>query len=169
MLSAAARDADLPKLFAKENANKVPAAALWLSNIVVQLFVISTYWSRDAFTLMLSMTSVMTLIPFFLVALYGFLLVKRGETYQLRPEERQGDYIIATLAVIYTAFLLYAAGWKFTVLSGLLYAPGTLLYVWTRREQGKSLFKPFEWVIFGVAVALALIALHGLMTGYITI
>lgn len=169
VLSAAARDADLPKLFAKENANKVPAAALWLSNIVVQLFVISTYWSRDAFTLMLSMTSVMTLIPFFLVALYGFLLVKRGETYQLRPEERQGDYIIATLAVIYTAFLLYAAGWKFTVLSGLLYAPGTLLYVWTRREQGKSLFKPFEWVIFGVAVALALIALHGLMTGYITI
>lgn len=169
VLSAAARDADLPKLFAKENANKVPAAALWLSNIVVQLFVISTYWSRDAFTLMLSMTSVMTLIPFFLVALYGFLLVKRGETYELRPEERQNDYIIATLAVIYTAFLLYAAGWKFTVLSGLLYAPGTLLYVWTRREQGKALFKPFEWVIFGVAVALALIALHGLMTGYITI
>ena len=169
VLSAAARDADLPKLFAKENANKVPAAALWLSNIVVQLFVISTYWSRDAFTLMLSMTSVMTLIPFFLVALYGFLLVKRGETYELRPEERQSDYIIATLAVIYTAFLLYAAGWKFTVLSGLLYAPGTLLYVWTRREQGKALFKPFEWVIFGVAVALALIALHGLMTGYITI
>lgn len=169
VLSAAARDADLPKLFAKENANKVPAAALWLSNIVVQLFVISTYWSRDAFTLMLSMTSVMTLIPFFLVALYGFLLVKRGETYELRPEERQSDYIIATLAVVYTAFLLYAAGWKFTVLSGLLYAPGTLLYVWTRREQGKALFKPFEWVIFGVAVALALIALHGLMTGYITI
>jgi len=169
VLSAAARDADLPKLFAKENANKVPAAALWLSNIVVQLFVISTYWSRDAFTLMLSMTSVMTLIPFFLVALYGFLLVKRGETYELRPQERQSDYIIATLAVVYTAFLLYAAGWKFTVLSGLLYAPGTLLYVWTRREQGKALFKPFEWVIFGVAVALALIALHGLMTGYITI
>lgn len=95
VLSAAARDADLPKLFAKENANKVPAAALWLSNIVVQLFVISTYWSRDAFTLMLSMTSVMTLIPFFLVALYGFLLVKRGETYELRPEERQNDYAVA--------------------------------------------------------------------------
>ena len=40
-----------------------------MTNIVVQFFVISTYWSQDAFTLMLSMTSVMTLIPFLLVAL----------------------------------------------------------------------------------------------------
>ena len=37
---------DMPKLFATENQNKVPAAALWLTNIVVQLFVISTYWSQ---------------------------------------------------------------------------------------------------------------------------
>ena len=46
----------------------MPAAALWLTNIVVQLFVISTYWSHDAFTLMLNLTSVMALIPFLLVA-----------------------------------------------------------------------------------------------------
>lgn len=169
VLSAAARNNDLPKLFATENENKVPAAALWLSNIVVQLFVISTYWSTDAFTLMLSMTSVMTLIPFLLVALYGYLLVKRGETYDVRPEERNADYILAALAVFYTAFLVYAAGWKFTVLSGLLYGPGTILYIWTRREQGKQLFKPFEWVIFLIAVALAIVAIHGLATGYITI
>jgi arginine:ornithine antiporter/lysine permease len=118
---------------------------------------------------MLSMTSVMTLIPFLLVALYGYLLVKRGETYDVRPEERNADYILAALAVFYTAFLVYAAGWKFTVLSGLLYGPGTILYVWTRREQGKQLFKPFEWVIFLIAVALATVAIHGLATGYITI
>jgi arginine:ornithine antiporter/lysine permease len=169
VLSAAARNDDLPAIFARENENKVPAAALWLSNIVVQLFVISTYWSTDAFTLMLSMTSVMTLIPFLLVALFGYLLVKRGETYQDRPEDRRADYILATLAVVYTAFLVYAAGWKFTVLSGLLYAPGTILYLWTRYEKGRPFFKPFEWLIFIVAVVLALIAVHGLATGYITI
>ena len=169
VLSAAARNGDLPALFATENQNKVPAAALWLTNIVVQLFVISTYWSTDAFTLMLSMTSVMTLIPFLLVALFGYFLVKRGETYEVRPEDRRADYILATIAVVYTAFLVYAAGWKFTVLSGLLYAPGTILYLWTRHEKGKQFFKPFEWVIFLVAVVLALVAIHGLATGYITI
>ena len=63
----------MPKVFATENQNKVPAAALWMTNIVVQLFVITTYWSSDAFTLMLNMTSVMALIPFLLVAAYGIL------------------------------------------------------------------------------------------------
>lgn len=169
VLSVAARNNDLPKIFATENENKVPAAAVWLSNIVVQIFVISTYWSTDAFTLMLSMTSVMTLIPFLLVALYGYRLVSTGETYDKRPEEKSRDYILASLAVFYTAFLIYAAGWKFTVLSGLLYAPGTILYVWTRREQGKELFTPFERAIFIVAIVLALVAIHGLATGYITI
>ena len=63
------------KVFATENENKVPAAALWLTNIVVQLFVISTYWSNDAFSLMLNLTSVMSLIPFLLVAAYGLMLI----------------------------------------------------------------------------------------------
>lgn len=169
VLFAAAKSQDLPKVFATENKNKVPAAALWMSNIVVQLFVISTYWSQDAFTLMLSMTSVMTLIPFFLVALFGFRLVKSRQTYDQRPEERTVDLVFAGLAVIYTAFLLYAAGFKFLVLSGILYGPGTILYIWTRREQGKQLFTPIEWVIFLVAVALCIAGIYGLATGLITI
>jgi arginine:ornithine antiporter/lysine permease len=169
VLSVAAKNADMPKLFATENQNKVPAAALWLTNIVVQLFVISTYWTRDAFTLMLNLTSVMNLIPFFLVALYGFLLAKRGETYNIRPAERTRDLIIAGIAVIYTAFLIYAAGFKFLVLAAILYGPGTVLYFWTRSEQGKKVFTPVEWIIFIVAVVLCVVGIHGLATGYITI
>jgi arginine:ornithine antiporter/lysine permease len=169
VLFAAGKSGDMPKVFGTENRNKVPAAALWLTNIVIQLFVVSTYWSQDAFTLMLSMTSVMTLIPFFLVALFGFLLVKRRQTYETRPEERTTDLVFAGLAVIYTGFLLYAAGLKFFVLSGLLYGPGTILYFWTRREQGKQVFTPIEWIIFLVAVVLCVVGIHGLATGSITI
>ncbi|MGB7947509.1 MAG: amino acid permease, partial [Candidatus Binatia bacterium] len=169
VLFAAGKSGDMPKRFATENQNKVPAAALWLTNIVVQLFVISTYWSQDAFTLMLSMTSVMTLIPFLLVALFGFLLAKRRQTYETRPDERTTDFVFAGLAVIYTAFLLYAAGLKFFVLSGLLYGPGTILYFWTRREQNKKVFTPIEWIIFLITAVLCIIGIHGLVTGYITI
>jgi arginine:ornithine antiporter / lysine permease len=169
VLFAAAKARDMPKVFSTENQNKVPAAALWLTNIVVQFFVITTYWSQDAFSLMLNLTSVMALIPFFLVALYGFLVAKRGETYQTRPEERTRDLIIAGIAVIYTAFLIYAAGMKFLMLSAILYGPGTVLYFWTRREQNKKMFSPIEWAIFIVAVIGAVIGIHGLVTGYITI
>jgi arginine:ornithine antiporter/lysine permease len=169
VLSAAGRTKDMPKVFASENANKVPAAALWLTNIVVQLFVISTYWSNDAFSLMLNLTSVMALIPFFLVAAYALLLVRRGETYEVRPQERTRDMIFASVAVIYTLFLIYAAGMKFLVLSAILYGPGTILYVWARREQGKATFTPVEWGVFAVAMIGCAIGIHGLATGYITV
>ncbi|MDF0492767.1 basic amino acid/polyamine antiporter [Bradyrhizobium yuanmingense] len=169
VLSAAGRTRDMPRVFGTENANKVPAAALWLTNIVVQLFVISTYWSRDAFSLMLNLTSVMNLIPFFLVAAYGLLLVKRGETYEKSPAERRRDLIFTGIAVIYTLFLIYAAGTKYLLLSALLYVPGTALYVWARVQQKARIFAPVEWGIFIVAAIGAAVGIHGLATGYITI
>ena len=169
VLFTAAKTRDMPAIFAKENANKVPANALWLTNIVVQLFVISTFFSRDAFALMLNLTSAMSLIPYLFVAAYGFMISKRGESYQLRSEERRRDLIMAGIAVIYTIFMIYAGGLKFILLSAVLYAPGTALYIWARREQGKTVFTTSDWIIFIIAVIGAVIGIYGLVTGMITI
>lgn len=170
VLFTAAKTKDMPAVFAHENANKVPSTALWATNIVIQLIVITTYWSRDAFALMLNLTSAMALIPFLFVAAYGLMLTRRGETYEVRPEERRRDLIIAALATVYTIFLLYAGGLKFIVLSAVLYAPGTALYFWARREQGKPVFTSIsEWGIFIVATIGAVVGIWWLATGYITI
>ena len=169
VLSAAGRTRDMPSLFGTENENKVPAAALWLTNIVVQLFVISTYWSRDAFALMLNLTSVMNLIPFFLVAAFGLRLATRGETYEKDPAARRRDLIFTGIAVAYTLFLIFAAGMKYLLLAAILYAPGTALYLWARLEQKAKVFSPVEWGIFAVVAIGAVIGIHGLATGYITI
>jgi arginine:ornithine antiporter/lysine permease len=169
VLFAAAKTEDMPGIFAKENANKVPANALWLTNIVVQLFVISTYFSRDAFALMLNLTSAMSLIPYLFVAAYGFMLSKRGESYEVRPSERGRDLIMACIAVIYTVFMIYAGGLKFILLSAVLYAPGTALYIWARRERSKTVFTTSDWIIFIVAVIGAVIGIYGLATGMIAL
>lgn len=169
VLFAAAKTNDMPRVFSRENRNAVPAAALWLTNIVVQLFVISTYWSVDAFSLMLKMTSAMTLIPYLLVAGYGLLIAIRGETYEAAPRERTRDMIVTAVAAIYTAFMIYAGGMKFVLLACVLYAPGTLLYVWARREQGQRVFGPVEWAIFLVTAVGFALGIHGLATGYIVI
>src|SRR5262249_20427315 len=108
-------------------------------------------------------------IRYFWCALYGSRRVGRGQTYDTRPEERTRDLVIAGIAVIYTAFLIFAAGMKFLVLSGVLYGPGTVLYFWTRREQSKTMFTPAEWAIFLVAAVLCIVGIHGLATGYITV
>jgi len=169
VLFTAAKTRDMPKLFATENKNKAPVAALWLTNVIIQLFVISTYWSRDAFSLMLNLTSAVSLIPYLFVAGYGFLIAKRGETYEARPGERRRDLIFAGIAALYTVFMIYAGGMKFLVLSAILYVPGTALYVWAKREQNNQVFTVVEWVIFIVAVIGAAVGVHGLATGYITI
>jgi len=169
VLFAAAKNKDMPKLFATENANRVPAAALLLTNIVVQLIVMSTYFSRDAFALMLSLTSAMSLIPYLFVAAYGFQVSKRGETYDVQPKGRQRDLIIAFVAVVYTAFMIYAGGLKFILLSAILYAPGTLLYIWARREQNLKVFKPVDIIIFVIAIVGALAGVYGLASGRIAI
>jgi arginine:ornithine antiporter/lysine permease len=165
----AAKTDDMPRIFATENQNRVPAAALWLSNVIVQLFVISTLFSEDAFTLALKLCSSMSLIPYLLVAGYGLLITRRGETYDTRPEERNRDLKIAVIATVYTAFLIFAGGMKFLLLSAIIYVPGTALYFWARREQNRQIFTAVEWVIFAVAVIGAVIGIHGLATGYITI
>jgi arginine:ornithine antiporter/lysine permease len=164
---AAARSKDMPAVFARENQNKVPVAALWATNIVVQLLVISTYFSNDAFALMLNLTSSVNLIPYALVAAYGFMVARRGETYELRPEERRRDVVIGLVALIYTLFMMYAGGLRYILLSAVLYAPGTLLYRWARRERGEPVFKPTDWFILAVLVAGALAGVHGLATGWI--
>ncbi|MEN4918202.1 basic amino acid/polyamine antiporter [Achromobacter spanius] len=168
VMHAAAKNEDMPRAFARENKNGVPVVALWVTNIIVQLFVISTYWSRDAFALMLSLTSAMSLIPYLLVAGFGYLLAKRGETY-IDGKDRKRDLILAGIAAIYTIFMIFAGGLKFLLLSALLYAPGTILYFWARREQGRSVFTGWELTVFIVALVGALAAIVGLIYGWIAI
>jgi arginine:ornithine antiporter / lysine permease len=170
VMFAAGKSKDMPAVFARVNKNNVPVVALWVTSTIIQLIVISTYWSRDAFALMLNLTSATTLIPYFFVAAYGLIIARRGETYDVRPEERKRDLILATLAVAYTLFMIYAGGLKYILLSAVLFGPGTVLYVWARREQGKAVFdKTSEWVTFGVVAAAAVYGIYGIASGSINI
>jgi arginine:ornithine antiporter/lysine permease len=139
-----------------------------VSNIVVSLFIISTYWSRDAFNFMLNMTSVTTLLPYLLVAGYGVLLARSGVGYEKTPDERGRDQIFAWIAVVYTLFMFVAAGLKYVLLVAVLYVPSTILYFWARREQNSRLFTSVELIIFAVTLIAGLIGLVGLVTGVIT-
>ena len=169
VLSIAAKKGDMPAFLAKENANEVPSNALLMSTLLVQLVLAATLFSADAFTFALSLCSHLSLLPYLLSAGFLLKLITTRETYPPTDTEFGADRIIAILATVYSVFLVYAGGMKFLVLSFLIYAPGTLLYLKTRREQGKQLFTTAEWVLFGVFVVGALYALNGLVTGYITI
>jgi len=169
VLSIAAKKGDMPAFLAKENANGVPSTALFMTSMLITLVLVATLFSADAFTFALSLCSHLSLLPYLLSAGYLLKLVMTRETYPATDADRSKDLIIASLAVIYSIFLVFAGGMKFLVLSFLIYAPGTLLYLKTRREQGKQVFTKAEWILFAVFVAGAIYALVGLITGYLTI
>jgi arginine:ornithine antiporter/lysine permease len=128
-----------------------------------------TLFAEYAFDVALELTSAMTLIPYVLVAGYGLKLARRGETYEVRPEERSRQQIIAAIATVYTIFMIVAGGLKFVLLSCILFAPGTLLYFMARREQNLRVFTPLEWLLFFAVLAGAVGGLYALATGAITI
>ena len=165
---AAAKSNDMPRLFASENANKVPANALWATNTVISVFVISTYFSADAFNFMLDMATVTSLLPYLLVAGYAVLLARSVAAFADTPDERKRDLAFAWIAVVYVLIMFVAAGAKYVLLVAVLYAPGTVLYIWSRREQNAKLFTGIELPIFIVVLVAAAIGIWGLVTGLIT-
>ena len=168
VLFSAAQNETMPVALARQTAS-VPASALWLTNSVVQVFLILTLFAQYAFTLALELTSSMTLIPFFLVAAYAVKLVYTGETYQRDPGRRHRDLTIAGIALFYTAWLLIAAGLKFLLLSAVIYAPGTILFFLARREQGAFVFTLKERIAFAAAIVVAVVAIIRLASGSISI
>lgn len=169
VLSIAAKKQDMPAFLARENANQVPSSALLMTTLLIQAVLVTTLVSDDAFTFALSLCSHLSLIPYLLSAAFALMLVLRKETYEKHSGDLAKDTIIAVLATLYTIFLLFAGGMKFLLLGFIIYAPGTILYYMSRRELGKRLFTPAEWLLFGVAVVGCIVGIHGLATGYISI
>ncbi|HMQ24380.1 MAG TPA: basic amino acid/polyamine antiporter [Acidimicrobiales bacterium] len=164
VLFVAARDKDMPRFLSRTNASDSPAAALLLTTALIQLVLLVVLVSENAFDFMLNMTSALSLIPYLLAAGYGLKIARRE-----REHAGRSDLLVAALATLYTVFLLYAAGAKYLLVAFIVYAPGTILFVMARREQGRTLFSRPELVILAVSVLGALAGVVALVTGAITI
>lgn len=169
VLFSAAKFGLVPSKLSRENSQKVPAAALWLTNSLVQIFLILTLYASYAFDLALEMTSAMTLIPYVLVAGYALKLALTRETYAPGAKELGRDMLWAAIATFYTLFMLWAGGLKHLLLACVLFAPGAVLFYIARREQGKAVFNSTEKVIFAVVVAGAVMGIYALVSGQISI
>jgi arginine:ornithine antiporter/lysine permease len=159
----------MPSFLKQENAKHVPANALWLSNGLIQLFLIVTLFNQATYLSLLYLATSMILLPYFWSAAYAVLLAVRGETYEGAPGERKKDLTIGLIALIYAVWLVYAGGLQYVLLSALLYAPGAILFAKAKREQGQPVFTTLERLIFlGVLVG-AGIAAYGLYAGFLSL
>ncbi|MBH3337565.1 MULTISPECIES: arginine-ornithine antiporter [unclassified Pseudomonas] len=169
ILFASARDHTMPAFLRKENANQVPANALWLSNGLIQLFLIITLFNASTYLSLLYLATSMILVPYFWSSAYAVLLAVRGETYENASGERNKDLLIAGISTLYAVWLVYAAGIQYLLLSALLYAPGAILFAKAKREMGQAIFTSIEKLIFIVVLIGAAIAAYGLYDGFLSL
>jgi arginine:ornithine antiporter/lysine permease len=165
-----ARNEDFPEFLGRENSNGTPITALVVSSLAVQGLLAATLVLTDALNFMLDLCTSLALIPYFLAAAYALKLGLVGESYEdVTPRIRRKETIFAGIATGYTLFLFDAAGLKFLLLSTVILAPATLLYVKARSERGRRMFSPTEIVLCAVIVAGGIVGAVGLWTGRITI
>ncbi|MFE9044857.1 basic amino acid/polyamine antiporter [Streptomyces sp. NPDC007818] len=167
VLFVAAKDDDMPRFLGRATKNDVPTAALLMTTALSQIVLVVTAFSDDAFNFALDLTSALSLIPFLLAAAFAVKIALRPRENRVTGDSTRRELVVACVATLYTAFLLYAAGLKFLLVSLILYAPATLLFVKARREQGRRLFSPREAVICAVSVAGAVVGVIALAAGWI--
>lgn len=159
-----ARDRLMPAVLGRENAQASPSAALWATNGATQLFLLLTLWSNATYLALIMLATSMILVPYLFTGVYALRSAWSGTGYT-ESRSRTRDLAIAGLATVYCAWLLYAAGPKYLLLSALLYAPGLLVFGWTRRERGEAVLSGAEWPVAGIVLAAACIAGFQLATG----
>lgn len=169
VLFVAANDGDMPRFLARSRGDDIPSAALLFTTVLIQVMLFVVLLSEDAFNFALDLTAALALFPYLLTAGYALKLAITGESYSERPAGRRRDLVIAALATTYTVFLLVAAGATFILLSFILLAPATILFVMTRREQGRRLFSGREVVILVISVVGAVAGVLAIITGAVTI
>jgi arginine:ornithine antiporter/lysine permease len=153
----------MPEWLGRQNPQGVPANALWLTNGMVQLFLLVTLFSKASYLALISLSTAMILLPYLFSAIYGLLLSRRGEGAP--GTQRAADLPIAGLATVYCLWLLYAAGPKYLLLGALLYAPGAAVYLWARRQRAERAFKAYELAILAALLLMAAVAAYLLSTG----
>jgi arginine:ornithine antiporter/lysine permease len=165
-----ARADDFPEFLGVENEHGTPITALVVTSLGVQALLGLTLVVNDALNFMLDLCTSLALIPYFLAAAYALKLGLTGESYEgVAAGVRRKETIFAGVSVAYTLFLFDAAGLKFLLLSTVLLAPATLLYVKARSEHGRRLFTPAEIGLFVLILAGGIVGAVGLWTGRISI
>ena len=142
----AAKSGLFPQWFAKTNQNNSPVRSLTLTNGLTQLFLFATISGTvsQAYNFAIVVATLAYLVPYFVTTVYQLKLIVTGETYDTIKGSRVKDGIIASLALIYSLWVIKTGTVDLkTFFLGIgLFVIGLLLYpILMRRGKSTSAIK----------------------------
>ena len=140
-----------------------------MTTMLIQVVLVVTMFSEDAFNFALDLTSALTPDP---VPAGGGVRAQAGRTRRPTTPNPRGygrELVGRSWRPSTPRSCCTPPGRSSSCVSFIIYAPATVLFVMARREQGRQLFSPAELVILAVSVAGAVAGIIALATGWITI
>lgn len=159
----AAKNKTFPSIFAKENKVGAPVVSLLVTNILVQIFLLTIPGTEgSAYNIGISIATSAILIPYALTAFYQ-LKVSLQEKKTVKY--RAFNIFVGVMASVYAVWLVYAAGMQYLLITVFLYAPGMLVYVLMQIKNRKKIFTLYELLLAVVVIALFAYAVQQLLAG----
>lgn len=155
------------KAFAKVNKKGAPVVTLVVTNIIIELFLITWLFTDSTYQFFYTLSAGMILLPYLLSAAYfAKVAFKEPEAFKGRLSAPLWFWrILGVVGVIYSLFLSWAAGALGLILMCLLYLPGVLMYIWGKKERGEKVFESVvDKVVLVIIIAAAVLSLYLLLT-----
>ncbi len=147
-----------PRFFTKVNKRNAPVTSLIISTLITQMFLIIVYFSSTTYQMCYTLSTSVIMVPYLLSALYCLKLTIKGEGMTgISGGQKLWIWILSIIGTIYGAWLLFASGWTYILISALMYGPGIFLWLYTRKEQGKKMFETKTDIIACIVLAIAFV------------
>ncbi|QQE77529.1 amino acid permease [Alicyclobacillus sp. SO9] len=135
----ASRQGLFPRVFGRENKNGAQSTSLVITNVMAQVFLLSTLSQSiaAAFNFVIFIATLSYLFPYAVAALYQLKLTVKGETYEGEKKARIIDGSIAFLGFAYAVWVIKAGTSDLrTFLFGVaLLAAGLIFYPAVRKSR----------------------------------
>lgn len=162
----AAQQGVFMKAFARANRKGSPAFSLFLTNGIIQVFLVILYFNASTYQIFYNMSASMIMIPYLFSALYyaKITMKKDGQLAQYHIGTLTRERIIALVGSVYGVWMLYSAGLSYLLITSILYALGIVIYILGRRERNEKPFRQYEaaiavGIVILAAVSIAMIAM----------
>lgn len=158
----------MPKFLTKTNKYNAPTWSVLLTGIILQYFIIMLHINDSSYQALYAVSTSTIMFPYFFSALYYLKLMKEGHGCDNGAGSKAVGWFAAIIGTVYGIWLLYASGWEYILITTLCYAPGTILYIWAKKEKREKIFgQRVDLISFALVMVLFVISLVMLSTGAI--
>lgn len=143
------------QIFARTNKHESPVFSLFLTNGIVQAFLIICYFNDSTYQAFYTLSASMIMIPYFLSAAYYLKLAVKGDGFK---GSLAGPRFFGVLGTVYGLWMLYSGGLDYVLITTVLYAPGLFFYAMAKREKRLPLFGSVREKILALILVIAAIS-----------